>query len=167
MPDELLLPGQDPALEALVRSYLEAHTVVTLAVGDAEGPWAAAVFYASEGFDLYFVSSTETRHGAALLSDPRCGATIQNHPAAFDEIRGVQLAGLATLVPEQEVDAVFARYAAKFPFVRGLYRPEEQAFVIAGRRVEAPFWRLRPTDVYWIDNRYGFGRRRRIRLAGP
>lgn len=165
MSDEELRPGQDPELEATVRAYLADHSVVTLAVSDAAGPWAAAVFFAAaseDGFDFHFVTSARTRHGAALLADARCAATVQEHPAEFRAIRGVQLAGSVAVVPPERAATAFEGYARKFPFVRALYRVEEQAYVIGGKRVEEPFWRFSTRDVYWIDNAYGFGRRRHI-----
>ena len=175
MSDEHYEAGQDPSLEAALYEFLAARSVVTLAVADAGGPWAAAVFFANagevtgagpSGFDFYFVSSPQTRHGAALLADPRCAATVQDHPDEPLAIRGVQLAGTVSPVAPARAPAAFARYAAKFPFVHGLYRVEEQAWVIGGRRIEEPFWLFSASDVYWIDNSHGFGRRRHIRLGG-
>ena len=46
-------PGQNP--DQLCRSileYLETHNVMTIASCSQDVPWAAAVFYASDGLDL-------------------------------------------------------------------------------------------------------------------
>ncbi|MBX3613624.1 MAG: pyridoxamine 5'-phosphate oxidase family protein [Burkholderiaceae bacterium] len=59
------------ALHQRVLAYLGEHRVMTLATQGRDGPWAAAVFYASEGFDLYFLSSPSTRHCADLSANPR------------------------------------------------------------------------------------------------
>ena len=59
------------ALHQRVLAYLGEHRVMTLATQGRDGPWAAAVFYASEGFDLYFLSSPSTRHCADLSGNPR------------------------------------------------------------------------------------------------
>lgn len=167
MSDEHYALGEDGGLEAQVRAFLAAHAAVTLAVQDAGGPWAAAVFFAGAGgpgFDFHFVSSRRTRHMAALLADPRCAATVQDHPGGFRDIVGVQMAGRVGIVPPAGARAAFERYADRFPFVRALYRVDEQAYVIDGKRIEEPFWRFSASDVYWIDNAYGFGRRRHIRV---
>ncbi len=47
---------------AAALDYLAAHHVLTLATAGPEGIWAAAVFYADDGFNLTFLSAGHTRH---------------------------------------------------------------------------------------------------------
>ena len=44
-------------LRTEILSYLATHNVMTIASCHENLPWAAAVFYASDGFDLYFLSN--------------------------------------------------------------------------------------------------------------
>ncbi|MGD8806327.1 MAG: pyridoxamine 5'-phosphate oxidase family protein, partial [Chloroflexota bacterium] len=60
-------------------TYLDQHTVMSLATYGRQGLWAAAVFYANDGFDLYFLSAGHTRHGQNLSDNPRAAATIQEN----------------------------------------------------------------------------------------
>ena len=51
-----LLPTQLPTkLPQQAAAYLAGHHVMTLATQGADGPWAAAVFYASDGASLIFL----------------------------------------------------------------------------------------------------------------
>ena len=50
------------ALRARIEAFLQAHHVMSLATSGPEGPWSAAVFYASDGVTLYFLSAAASRH---------------------------------------------------------------------------------------------------------
>ena len=77
---------RDP--RALALAYLAAHQVMTLATRTADDLWAAAVFYASEGFQLYFLSAGHTRHARHIAARPRVAATIQEDYRDWPDIRG-------------------------------------------------------------------------------
>ena len=79
------------ALRERVLAYLRGHRVMTLATQGPEGPWAAAVFYASDGFTLYFLSAPSTRHCIDIARHARVAATIQEDYADWPQIQGVQL----------------------------------------------------------------------------
>ena len=70
----------EESLAAQLRTlgFLEAHSVASLATAGANGPWAAAVFYASRGFTLYFLSAPTTRHSRNLAADPRVNAVSED-----------------------------------------------------------------------------------------
>ena len=56
----------DEATRAQALAYLAAHHVVTIATHGPLGLWAAAVFYANDGFRLVFLSAGHTRHAQNL-----------------------------------------------------------------------------------------------------
>jgi hypothetical protein len=132
-------------------AYLAAHNVLTLATRSV---WAAAVFYASEEFTLYFVSSPRSRHAMDLGSEPRVAATIHEDYRDWRAIRGIQLAGSAERLEGAARAAALACYRTKFPFV-------EDA-MLAPVLDKAACYRLTPAEVYFIDNSAGFGTRTRI-----
>ena len=84
------MPAQLPPQ---VGAYLGGHHVMTLATHGAGGPWAAAVFYVSDGYTLYFLSSPRSRHARDVAAEPRVAATVQEDYAEWSQIRGVQLEG--------------------------------------------------------------------------
>ena len=67
----------DPGARGRALDYLAGHNVMTLATHGPEGPWAAAVFYVSDGFDLYFISSPGSRHSRNVAAQAAAAATVQ------------------------------------------------------------------------------------------
>lgn len=135
-------------------AYVERHNVLTLATAGPEGPWAAAVFYASEGLRFVFLSSATTRHARNVAANPRVAATIQEDYRDWAEIKGVQLEGEARRLDGDERQRAVALYARKFP-VAGQDAPEPIARAL--ERVD--FYELVPLRLYFIDNSRGFGHR--------
>jgi uncharacterized protein YhbP (UPF0306 family) len=153
--EQLAEPAQrrDQAL-----AYVAQHTVMSLATYGRQGLWAAAVFYANDGFDLYFLSAGHTRHGRNLSDTPRAAATIQENYVDWPTIQGIQLEGEVTLLSGRQRAAAIALYLARFSFLAQ-----------AGRALRAElskvnWYRLRPDRLYFIDNSLGFGHRDEIDL---
>ena len=144
------------ALPDAVAAQLAAHHVMTLATVGADGPWAAAVFYAHEDASLYFLSSPSTRHGTNLARDARCAATIQHDVASWSDVRGLQLEGRARRLAGDEAGHARRLYGVKFPLVTDLARAPA-AIALAFARIA--WYRLDVERVHVIDNRLGFGHR--------
>jgi uncharacterized protein YhbP (UPF0306 family) len=136
---------------------------MTLATCGPEGPWAAAVFYASEGVSLIFLSAASTRHCRNLALDSRCAATIQEDYREWPEIKGIQLEGRVIELDGDEEKRAQALYADKFPFVGPLAKVPP-AIVKALAKVR--WYRLVPERLHFIDNGKGFGHRDEVAL-GP
>lgn len=144
-------------LTAEVRDYLAAQSVMTLATQDADGPWAAAVFYAQLDDDLVFVSSPRSRHAGHLARDAHCAAAIHGQADDWARIRGIQLEGRVELLDAGAgaLDAARSRYGEKFPFAR----PAVAAAPILQALARVQWYRLRITRLWFIDNARGFGQR--------
>ncbi len=136
--------------------YLSTHNVLTLATQGPAGLWAAAVFYASEQFSLYFLSAPDTRHAQNLHHHPRVAGTIQEDYADWQEIKGIQLEGAVQQLSGVDREAAIALYEEKFAFLREAPPQMREAL----ERVD--WFRLRPDRLYFIDNSRGFGHRERI-----
>lgn len=139
--------------------YLAAHRVMTLATCGPQGPWAAAVFYASRGFNLYFLSSPRSRHAVDFATDSRAAATVQEDYAEWGDIRGVQLEGRVERLSGVDEAEARALYGMKFPLVAGS-GPAPAPIAAALARVH--WYRLAPTRAYFIDNSRGFGHRDQV-----
>ena len=135
-------------------AYLAAHNVMTLAT---KSVWAAAVFYASEGFTLYFVSSPKSRHARDLAQDPRVAAAIHEDYRDWREIQGIQLSGTVERLEGAERDAALACYQQKFSFLK-----TETTLIEA--LAKAACYRLTSSEVHFIDNTAGFGTRTQVHL---
>lgn len=136
--------------------YLARHNVLTLATQGPAGLWAAAVFYASEQFSLYFLSAPDTRHVQNLRHHPWAAGTIQEDYADWKEIKGIQLEGAVHQLSGADREAAIASYEEKFAFLREAPPQMREAL----ERVD--WFRLRPDRLYFIDNSRGFGHRERI-----
>lgn len=147
------------ALRERVLAYLSTHWVATLATNGSDGPWAAAVFYASDGFELYFLSSPTSRHCRNIALSTRVAATIQEDYADWREIRGIQLEGTIAELAGADEHTARALYAEKFRFVRG------PVGAIAEALKKVRWYRLSPERVYFVDNSQGFGHRDEISVA--
>ena len=137
-------------------AYLAAHNVMTLATTGPEGPWAAAVFYASRELDLYFVSSPKSRHASDLQRSPQAAAAIHEDYRDWRAIQGIQLSGTAVRLQGAEREAALACYSEKFNF---LNNPVAQLAPVLEALGKAACYRLTPSELYFIDNATGFGKR--------
>ncbi|MCI0394104.1 MAG: pyridoxamine 5'-phosphate oxidase family protein [Chloroflexi bacterium] len=144
---------ESEAVRQAALAYLAGHQVVTLATTGPLGLWAAAVFYASDGFELVFLSAGHTRHGQNLAANPRAAATIQEDYRDWPEIKGIQLEGPVRQLAGAERAAAIALYQAKYPFVAAADAPLQSALA----RVN--WYRLTPDRLYFIDNSKGLGHR--------
>ncbi|HEU5294259.1 MAG TPA: pyridoxamine 5'-phosphate oxidase family protein [Burkholderiaceae bacterium] len=138
-----------------VTQYITSRHVMTLAAQGSDGPWAAAVFYASDGDDLIFVSSPASRHARQLALDARCAATIHSEVTDWRSIRGVQLEGSVDALAAAQRPHAMQVYGEKFPFVQ----PAVAAPAIAQALARVQWYRLRIARLYFLDNAQGFGRR--------
>jgi uncharacterized protein YhbP (UPF0306 family) len=137
-------------------AYLAAHNVMTLATRSV---WAAAVFYANEGFDLYFVSSPTSRHARDLAAEPRVAAAIHEDYRDWRAIQGIQLTGTVARLDGAAREAALACYRDKFDFLKGSGAGIARVLEALGK---AACYRLTAGEVYFVDNSAGFGTRTQV-----
>ena len=140
-------------------AYLRAHHVMTLATQGSAGPWAAAVFYASDGFTLYFLSAPSTRHCTAIAATARVAATIQEDYTDWPQIRGIQLEGTARELAGADAERARRLYGEKYPLLGNL---AQAPAAITAALAKIRWYRLVPERQYFIDNSVGFGHRDEI-----
>lgn len=170
----------DDARERIL-GYLRDHNTLTLATWEAGRPWAAAVFYASDGFDLYFLSDPESRHSVDLAANAEVAVTVQEDYHEWAMIRGVQMEGTAqVLEAEEDLAKAVAVYVEKYPFVAGYLRlmmsPFARVAIFLDRFMEklsfiphlpatpARFYRVVPRRVWFTDNTVKFGNRDQLEI---
>ena len=138
---------------------------MTLATCAGDMPWAATVFYASEGFRLYFFSSPDSRHCQNLTTNDRVAVTIQEDYKDWRLIKGIQLEGRVTTVDSMVAKAkAMAIYARKYPAVVKLFTdPNSGVYHKAFLKVK--FYCVAPERLFYIDNEQGFGKRQELPIA--
>jgi uncharacterized protein YhbP (UPF0306 family) len=110
--------GLGNGLRESVGEILTGSTLFALAtVGSDGGPHANTAFFAHDCLLLvYFVSERSTRHSLNLRDDPRAMASVFLDPPVYGEqLRGVQMKGVAAEVPTDETASALATYRRKFP----------------------------------------------------
>ncbi len=104
-------------LRSLIRKRLEETTIMTLAVQDERGPWSTPVIFSyqetREGFVLYFMSRTQTRHVQAFSRSPWIAASL--HPGTTRPLRGLQMEGPVHPINLRELPGVLKNYGRRFP----------------------------------------------------
>lgn len=139
--------------------YLRRHRVMSLATHGPDGPWAAAVFYANDGFDLYFVSSPASRHGRNTASHAAVAATVQEDYQDWREIKGIQIEGTVGQIGAAEEASARKLYGAKFPLAAD---PDSAPPAIAAAFAKVRWYKLAAVRAYFIDNSAGFGHRDQV-----
>ena len=140
---------QDDELASIERLVADQSTLV-LSTSDADGqPCAAALFYiARPGLELYWYSSAASLHSANLHRDPRASVAVSHPTSLWNEIRGVQMRGIATPVEDRTVRRrVAATYRQRFKLPAALR-------LLMARTI---LYAFRPSWVRYIDNTRGFG----------
>ena len=146
------------SLQQTTLAYLETHQVMTLATVGEQGVWAAAVFYVNDGFNLYFISASHTRHVQNIQLNPQVSATIQEDYRGWSEIKGIQLEGNVTALRGERQRHAEKRYIEKYPFLKRAPLKIQTAFK------KISWYELVPTRLYFIDNSKGFGHRDEVML---
>ncbi|PJJ03606.1 hypothetical protein BX264_3992 [Streptomyces sp. 2333.5] len=153
--------GGSPCPET-IRRALAAHTTMTLAYTDEDGPQACAVLYATgaesiaapaavPGPVLYFVTAATTRHGRALAGPgARAAFTAQRDGQEWTGLTGLQGRGDCRILTGADRAAAWQVYLARFPFVAGSERLRDAL-------ERTSLWVLRPDWLRLIDNGQGFG----------
>ena len=152
-------------LKQQVVDYLKSHNTMTLATCAVDIPWAATVFFASDGFKLYFFSAPESRHCQNLAANSRVAVTIQEDYKDWRRIKGIQLEGRVELVDGVlEKAKAMAVYAIKYPDVIKLFTdPSSGVFHKAFLKVK--FYCVVPEKLFFIDNEQGFGKRQELSIG--
>jgi len=155
-------------LEKTISALLGEQWVLTLAFTDEIGPWASPVFYAADGFDLYFVSGPDSRHCRHIEAGGTLAAAIDWRSENWLQIKGLQMEGNAHRLAAGEQQSLARRvYTGKFPFTKIFFDqagglPAKLAERIAGVR----FYRFRPERLVLVDNSVSFGYHAELRIGG-
>jgi uncharacterized protein YhbP (UPF0306 family) len=157
-------------MEELTRQildYMEGRNTMTLGTCQGDVPWAATVFYASDGLRLYFFSAPDSRHCQNLAANPRVAVTIQEDYHDWRKIKGIQLEGKVVAVDSLlEKGKATTAYARKYPEVMRIFtNPASGLFYQAFLKVK--FYCVVPERVFYIDNERGFGKRQELIVSEP
>ncbi len=152
------LPPLPDEMRPVLRQFLAGQSTLALGtVGEAGRPQVAPVFFASDdAFNLYWISSPDSRHSANLKDWNDVSGAIYAHTWDWSGIKGVQIEGDAEAVADDdEREHALALYRAKFSFVTGRFED-----LIA----QSVIYVLRPRWLRWLDNERRFGYKQEFSL---
>ena len=130
-------------------------------------PWACELFFVSDDdLVLYFISSPDSRHSQDLLRHPQVAATLSQEASDWFCVKGLQISGEATKVPESQRSEILERYLQKSPQLQALYRQPANAAeeLVRERLINSCFYAIRPHWIRLIDNNRHFASKRELRL---
>ncbi len=159
-------PASSDQLRSEILEYLRTHNTLTIACCEGDCPWAAAVFYASDGFDLYFFSNPASRHGVHISANQHVSATIHEDYSQWKDIRGIQLEGRASKVrsPKLKIRG-WEVYRNKFPFVDEFFSEGPFRKIVEAKLSGICLYRIVPQAIWYLDNSKGFGHREMLSLS--
>lgn len=171
-------------LKKVFFEYLRTHNTMSIATSKDNEPWAASVFYASDGVTLYFISNAiRARHSKNIEVNNKVAVTINEDYKLkkFDDwkkIKGIQLEGYAYLVVDmEELTKAVSTYIKKYPFtsiyLKQLFKTPKLTlferlmirlpFFPKFKATEANrFYKIVPTRIWFVDNERSFEKRLEI-----
>jgi len=155
-------------LERIVTEFMDSLTTITLACSLEDRPWAAAVYYARQGFDLVFFSSSDSLHSRNLSRNPRAAAAIHGDYRGWKEIKGLQMEGTVEPISGAAATArALATYLKCYPFAKEFFAdPGSISPRVALKMRKMALYRFRPDNIRYLNNEAGFGTRWKLELKG-
>jgi uncharacterized protein YhbP (UPF0306 family) len=149
-----------------IDELLSQQHVITLSTADSSGPWAAPVYYAQDGYELYFVTNPTSRHGKAIESGSELAGAVHASSSDWQEIKGLQMTGIAAMLPEgPDLEKARKRYFERYPFTEVFFRQQELLEPeIREKAASVRFYGFRPSRIVLVDNSVRFGFHGELRL---
>jgi uncharacterized protein YhbP (UPF0306 family) len=150
-----VLPAESsaPSMAELVTralSYLAGHRTMVLATDGPDGLWAAPVFYVIEGFTLYFLSLSDTRHVRNILRTSNVAATVCDDVGIWERIGAIQLEGTAALAPESKHDDVRRAFRDRYSWPDTLWWSSAEPSVSHEQRIYV----VRPRRLLFVNHEF-------------
>lgn len=153
-------------LEQTIIQFMDTYTTVTLACCSEDVPWAAAVYYARQGWDLIFFSSPQSRHSEIFARNPRASGTIHGEYTRWQDIKGLQLEGrVEPIASTWALAKATATYLRRYPFVRQfLSEPRSVSAEVATKIAKVALYLFRLQSIRYVNNEAGFGNRWKLEI---
>ncbi len=153
-------------LRILAKELIDAQSTVTLATCGNNVAWAAPVYYVFYKSAFYFFSDPASRHIVEALERGQASGAVHAPATGWQEIRGIQMTGtVEALSVGLEAAQVIGVYLKKFQFTKEFFSSgaamDLDAFT---SRFKVKLYRFTPTLMYYLDNRFRFGFRERVKL---
>jgi alpha-methylacyl-CoA racemase len=140
-----------------VSSFLEQARTATIAtIGPGGFPHAVAMWYGLVGGRVYFETKAKSQKAVNLRRDPRISFSVEAGES-YDQLRGVAVEGLATIIDDASSDEYWAAAVSVFERYQGTYTEAMRPLVeqMMNKRVVV---RVDPVRVRsWDHRKLGLG----------
>lgn len=149
-----------------VNEFMDSLNTMNLSCSVEDKPWAAAVYFARQGYDLVFFSSPSSRHSLCFEKNNRAAATIHGEYQSWKEIKGIQMEGRVERISGMAAIAgATATYLKRFPFVKDFFSdPSSIATGMSGKMADVALYVFRTESIYFMSNEVDFGVRWKISI---
>lgn len=151
--------------EKHLRECLDSTLIAVLATREDSGVWASPVYFCYDGkFNFYFISPKETRHMKDIKKDDRVALTVIS-PASITGISqiGVQLEGIASEVPDKEIEEVYRIRSARMTGDRQWVPESQEGHFV--KEHGGVFMRIKPISINYVDTRFFGGNSKVVPLG--
>jgi uncharacterized protein len=154
-------------LENVIIGFMDTFTTMTLACCSHGKPWAAAVYYARQDFDLIFFSSSKSLHARLFSENPAAAAEIHGQHERWQDIKGLQMEGeVRQITGAMPLARATATYLLRYSFVREFFSdPAALSLGIAEKMAGVALYIFRPQAIRYMDNQGGFGNRWKLEIS--
>lgn len=100
----------------LIKDYLSQNRVVQLATSTNNQPWVCNIHYIIDDYlNIIWISAPQRRHSLEIAENPKAAFVLKVHEDTSDEpyIIGLTGEGEASLIPDNEVEAIAKEYFSK------------------------------------------------------
>lgn len=145
---------EDIAITEHIVECLESTPIAVLSTSDKSGAWATPIYFTyDDKFNFYLLSEASTRHVRDVRSNPRVALAIVMPASESEGLEvGIQIAGIASVVPEEDVEEVFEKRGLR------LVKSGEGHYKISGNHKVRPstgfFIKITPKIINYLDRRY-------------
>lgn len=133
-------------VKQLIEDYLEEVIIMQLATSDDSQPWCCSLHYAfDDDFNLYWISTPETRHSKEISKNPKVAGTIVREHKKEDKPRGLSFQGTAREITDaNEIRKLITAYEKRFDWAGA------GAEIISGKNPHH-LYQIKPEKFIYID----------------
>lgn len=105
----------DSEIEAIIREYIPQIIHMSLATTKDGRPWVCEVHFAyDDELNLYFGSSSNTRHAQELIANSHVAGNIVTQHHKNQKVRCVDFEGTAEMLDAEHAEEAFKAYTDRF-----------------------------------------------------
>jgi uncharacterized protein YhbP (UPF0306 family) len=139
-------------IEAIIREYIPQIIHMSLATVENNKPWVCEVHFSyDDELNLYFMSSTNTRHAQEIVKNPHVAGNIVTQHHKNQKVRCVDFEGIAEILSSTDAEQIaYPAYVKRYGESEGLLNEIR-------KDGDARFFKINVKDFYLFDS-YGEGR---------